>query len=331
MSKAIAHEVHWDFAQDRDSGSPAHDLSSPTSLVRSSLMSIDSGSPPRLALVLGSDRVRSSAPIGIAEVLGAEGLRLVLIVGCSSGALFDATIALGMTRLDALQAVTSLWSAELTQHYRGPSYAQLGALKLFGFGAGFALRDDRHIAQRMQRAFADWRHEDSPTPLRVVATGARSGQSVVLGHGPLAQAARASVMVPLVFPSVEVDGRRLVDGVVSEPMPIAVAFDAAVMVALVFKGVMPWRIDRASRLVGQASTALTNNLQQARVAAARNAGCHMVEIELALDRQMGLWETRKMPHLHEAGSRAARANLAQIIALSHQSSPCARGCEALAA
>jgi NTE family protein len=294
-------------------------------------MSIDSGSPPRLALVLGSGRVRSSAAIGIAEVLGAEGLRPDLIVGCSSGALFDATIALGMTRRDALQAVTSLWSAELTQHCRGPSYAQLVTLKLFGFGAGFALRDDRRIAQRIQRAFADWRLEELPTPLRVVATDARSGQRVVLRHGPSARAVRASVAVPMVFQNVEVDGRRPVDGVVSDPMPIAVAFDAAVMVAMGFKGVMPRRINRASRLVGQASTALINNLQQARIAAARNVGQHMVEIELALDRHMGLWETRAMPHLYETGRRVARAKLAQIIALSRQSSPCARGCEALAA
>jgi NTE family protein len=70
----------------------------------------------------------------------------------------------------------------------------------------------------------------------------------------LTQAVRASIAVPLVFPSVEVDGRRLVDGVVSDPLPIAVASDAAVVVGPGFKAVMPRCIDRASRLVAQAST-----------------------------------------------------------------------------
>jgi NTE family protein len=300
-------------------------------MLRRNSVSIESNSPPRLALVLGSGGVRSIAAVGIAEVLAAEGLRPDLIVGCSSGALFGATIAMGMTSREALQAATSLWSAELTQQHRWPAYAQLVAPKLFGFDAGFALRDDRRIAQRIRRAFGDWRLEDLPTPLRIVATDARSGKRVVLRHGALTQAVRASVAVPLVFPSVEIDGRRLVDGVVSDPLPISVASDATVVVALGFKGVMPRRIDRASRLVAQASTALINNLQQARVDAARNAGQQVVEIELALDRHVGLWETRAMPYLFEAGCRAARVQLAQIMALARQSPPCSPGYEALAA
>ncbi|HSW25552.1 MAG TPA: hypothetical protein VLJ62_22520, partial [Burkholderiaceae bacterium] len=117
------------------------------------------------------------------------------------------------------------------------------------------------------------------------------------------------------FPSVEVDGRRLVDGVVSDPLTIAVASDAAVELTLGFKGVMPRRINRPSRLVAQASTALINNLQQARIDAARNAGQRVLELELGLERHVGLWETRAMPYLFEAGRRAARAQLAQITAL----------------
>ncbi|HEY6512418.1 MAG TPA: patatin-like phospholipase family protein [Burkholderiaceae bacterium] len=279
-----------------------------------------SNSRPQLALVLGSGGVRSIAAVGIAEVLATEGLRPDLIVGCSSGALFGATIALGMSSSDALETATSLWSAELTQQHRWRAIAQVLAPRWFGFDAGFALRDDRRIAQRINRAFGDRLLEDLPTPLRVVATEARSGERVVLRHGPLAQALRASVAVPVIFPSIEVDGRRLVDGVVSDPLPVAVADDAAVVLTLGFKGAMPRRIDRASRLVAQTSTALINNLQQARIDAARNAGQRVFEIQLGLDRHVGLWETRAMPYLFEAGRRAARAQLAQIVSLVRQSS-----------
>ena len=272
-------------------------------------------SAPRLALVLGSGGVRSIAAVGIAEVLAAEGLRPDLIVGCSSGALFGATIALGMSSRDALAAATSLWSAELTQQRRWRAYAQLLAPRWFGFDAGFALRDDRRIAQRIHCAFGDRRLEDLPTPLRVVATEAASGERVVLQRGALTQALRASLAMPMMFPSIEVDGRRLVDGVVSDPLPVGVAADAAVVLTLGFKGAMPRRVNRASRLVAQASTALINNLQQARVDAARCAGQRVLDLELGLDRPVGLWETAAMPYLFEAGRRAAKAQLAQIVAL----------------
>jgi NTE family protein len=313
---------------------------------------------PRLALVLGSGGVRSIAAVGIVEVLAAEGLQPDLIVGCSSGALFGATIAMGMSSREALDAATSLWSAErlrenrgerpevspssapvqsstassagarsgravdllsaseLTQQRRWRAYAQLVAPRWFGFDAGFALLDDRYIAQRIQRAFGDRRIEDLPTPLRVVATEAASGERVVLQRGVLAQALRASLAVPVMFPSVQIDGRRLVDGVMSDPLPVGVAADAAVVLTLGFKGAMPRRVNRASRLVAQASTALINNLQQARVDAARGAGVRVLAFDLALDRPVGLWETAAMPYLFEAGRRAAKAQLAQIAALS---------------
>jgi NTE family protein len=278
----------------------------------------DAGGQPRLALVLGSGGVRSIAALGIAEVLATEGIRPDLIVGCSSGALFGATLALGLSSREALDTATSLWSADLTQQHRWRAYAQLLAPKWFGFDAGFALRDDQRIEQRLRRAFGTLRLEDLPTPLRVVATEAASGERVVLRHGALVQALRASIALPLIFPSIEIDGRRLVDGVVSDPLPVAVASEAAVVLTLGFRGSMPRRIDRASRLFAQASTALINNLQQARLHAARSAGQRVLEIELGLDRHVGLWETRAMPYLFEAGRRAARAQMGPITTLLRQ-------------
>ncbi len=278
-------------------------------------MSVESNSTPRLALVLGSGGVRSIAAVGVAEVLADEGLWPDLIVGCSSGALFGATIAVGMSSREALGAATTLWSAELTQQRRWRAYAQLLAPQWLGFNAGFALRYDKRIGERIQLAFGDKRLEDLPTPLRVVATEATSGHSVVLTHGALTLALRASMAVPFMFPSVEVNGRRLVDGVISDPLPMAAAADAAVVVTLGFKGEMPRRVDRASRLVAQMSTSLINNLQQARVNAARHAGQRVLALELGLDRHVGLWETEAMPYLYEAGRRATRAQLPQIVAL----------------
>lgn len=69
---------------------------------------------PRLAFVLGSGGVRSVAAIGIADRLWRENIAFDLVAGCSSGALFGATIAMGMSGIDALRCATTLWSEELT-------------------------------------------------------------------------------------------------------------------------------------------------------------------------------------------------------------------------
>jgi NTE family protein len=273
-------------------------------------------SPPRhgLAFVLGSGGVRSIAAMGIAERLAREGIRPDLIVGCSSGALFGAQIARGMHGEEAVRMATTLWSAELTQQRRWRAYLQLIAPRLAGFGAGFALRDDRLIAERIANAFGDVLLEQLPTPLRVAATDATTGQSVVLTQGRLVDALRASMAVPIIFPSVVIGGRHLVDGVLSDPLPTAAAADARVVVTLGFQGSMPRRVDRLSRLVAQTSTTLINNLMQARTDAAHARGQKVIAIDLDLDRHIGLWDTAAMPYLFEAGWRAAEARLLDIVA-----------------
>ncbi|MGJ7521478.1 patatin-like phospholipase family protein [Variovorax sp. LT1P1] len=270
---------------------------------------------PRVALVLGSGGVRSIAAVGIVDRLAREGIRPDVIVGCSSGALFGATIAMGMSAEDALATAVDLWSAELTQEKRWRAYPQLVAPRLTGFDVDFSLRDSSLIAQRLESAFSSLRLEDLPTPLRVATTDAVSGQQLVLTRGLLTRALLASMAVPFIFPSVLVDGRRLVDGVISDPLPVHAARDADVVIALGFDGAMPRRADRPSRMAAQATTALINNLMHARLDAARANGQRIVSLELALDRHVGLWETGAMPSLCEAGRRAVDARLPEILAL----------------
>jgi NTE family protein len=267
---------------------------------------------PHLALVLGSGGVRSIAALGINEVLTQAGMRPDLVVGCSSGALFGACIAAGMTGQHGLAATQRLWSAELTGKKRWSAYLELIAPRLMRFNAGFSLRDARLIRERVERAFGNSRLQDLPIPLRVVATEAQTGNAVVLTHGRVADAVRASMALPFLFPSVELDGRRLSDGVISDPLPVAAARDAAAVITLGFRGAMPRRIDRPSRLIAQVTTAMINNLQQARIEAARAAGQRMFHIELDIDRRIGLWDTAAMPRIFEIGQRAAADHLPAI-------------------
>jgi NTE family protein len=276
---------------------------------------------PRIALVLGSGGVRSAAAIGIAEVLNQARLHPDLVVGCSSGALFGALVAMQIDSQEALRMAVGLWSQELTAQRRWRAYAELLMPRLAGFNADFGLRDSRLIAQRIEQAFGQRRIEALPTPLRVVATDAQTGQRVVLAQGSLVDALRASIAVPFLFAPVAVAGRRLIDGVISDPLPTSVADTADVVITLGFEGRMPSRIDRPSRLVGQVSTALVNNLMQARLDASRALGQRLVAIDVPLDRRVGLWETAAMPHIVQLSRHAAAAALPRILDALDSASP----------
>lgn len=279
-------------------------------------MSSPSEAPPapihRLALVVGSGGVRSVAAVGVAEVLARRGIRPDLLVGCSSGALVGAALALGLSPDEALRRLQAHWKPELTEQRRWRAWGQLLLPRLLGFGADFALRDGRPMAAGFEAGFGEQRLEALPTPLRVAVTDAATGQPALLTRGRLVDALRATMAVPFLFPSVEVEGRRLQDGFVSDPLPVGAARDAGAVLALGFHGAMPRRIDRPSRMLAQVTTAMTNNLLEARVEAARAAGQRVLRLELVLDRRVGIWETAALPYLREAGRRAAEARLAEI-------------------
>jgi NTE family protein len=61
--------------------------------------------------------------------------------------------------------------------------------------------------------------DELPTPFRTVAVDLITASEVVIDRGSLADAMRATMSLPLVFPPVELDGRVLVDGGVMNNVP----------------------------------------------------------------------------------------------------------------
>lgn len=264
---------------------------------------------PRIALVIGSGGVRSAAALGVMEVLRREGLAPQLLVGCSSGALIAALLALDLPTQVLAAMVTEAWSQELTEQHRWRAWLELALPRLMRFSPHFALRKSTLIRQRLDEAFGERRIETLPRALRVTATDAASGGPVVLGEGLVAQAILASMAVPMVFPPVQVGRRLLLDGVLSDPLPVAAAADADLVLALGFEGKLPRRVNHPSRLVARISTAMINNLMQARLEAARHHGPPMLPLHLVLPGHVGLWQTSALPAMVAAGAETMQRAL----------------------
>ncbi len=274
--------------------------------------------PLNFALVLGSGGVRSIAALGMVEVLAREGLMPDLIVGCSAGAMFGALVAAGHNADEAVRIATRLWSADITRKRRWRALPQMLWPQLCRFSADFALRDDRKVMQQLEQAFGDLRLEDLRVPLRVGTTDAATGDAVVLSRGSVVEALRAAVALPFMFSAVHIEGRRLIDGFVSDPLPVSAAADANCVLALGFASPMPHRIDRPARMLAQVTSAMTNNLVQARLQAAAANGQRLITLMPTLERRVGLFDTEAMPYLVDAGRRATEARLPAILAMLDQ-------------
>lgn len=266
----------------------------------------------RLAVVIGSGGVRSIAGLGLLDVLRREGLAPDVVVGCSAGAIFGALAAAGHGVDEAVAMATRLWTAEITRVPRRGALAQMALPQVTGFGPDFALRCDRLVMQRLAMAFGELTLQALPTALRVTATDADTGEGVTLTQGRVVDALRASVALPFMFAPHEVQGRRLADGFLTDPLPVSAALDADVIVALGVQAPLPRRIDRPTRLLSQLTSTMTNSLMHARVAAARGAGARVVTVMPQPEQRVGLFDTDAMPALVALGRRDAESALPAI-------------------
>ncbi|HJW91807.1 MAG TPA: patatin-like phospholipase family protein [Anaerolineales bacterium] len=192
--------------------------------------------PPRLALVIGSGAVKCAAALGLWKVLAREGLQVDLLVGCSGGSLFAASMALGYDLERCIALTQQLWDRQVTAKRDWESLLRAVFPGTFHFDQRFGMISDRPMRERLEAIFGALTFSDAQTPLMVAATDFQSGEQVVLDSGSLVDALRASIAIPMIFPPWEIGGRLLVDGAVSDPLPVDVAIreGAELIVAMGF-------------------------------------------------------------------------------------------------
>jgi NTE family protein len=196
---------------------------------------------PRVGLVLSGGGARGFAHVGVLKALEAARVPVDVIVGTSMGAIIGGLYASGMTADDLEREILAVnWGdlfdrrepRQLLSQRRKEEDFELSPVLMLGFRNGeFVLPtgavSTRSLEMLLRRYTLSTRHLASfdglPTPFRAVATDMETGQAVVLDHGDLAAALRASMSVPAVFSPLEVDGRVLGDGGLVNNLPVDVA------------------------------------------------------------------------------------------------------------
>ena len=136
------------------------------------------------SLALGGGGGRGWAHLGVARALDEAGLRPALIVGTSMGAIVGAGLAAGMRPEQIERMAKSSGSV-----YR-----------VVGKRARFALFDPQPRPGTHRCRLGNPRIEDLPGRLAVTAYDLVSGTPTAITSGPLVEALRRSIAVPLFFP-----------------------------------------------------------------------------------------------------------------------------------
>jgi len=267
---------------------------------------------PRIALVIGSGSVKCAAALGLMKVLERENIKVDMVVGCSGGSIYAALIALGWSVDRATEATLRMWTSDLTARRNKRALLQLALPRLFKFDETFGLIDDSLINRRLNEGFAGATFAQTQIPLYVAATDLYNGEQVVMSDGSIAEAVRASVSIPYIFPPHKVDGRYLIDGFQSDPLPVGVAIKegADIIIAMVFESPYQESITSLMRYNFQISSVTSNNLLKTNYAF-HNLAHHSEIIPVLPEFQyrIKLFDTDKIPYVIEEGERAAEKQL----------------------
>lgn len=164
-----------------------------------------------VGVVLSGGGARGFAHIGVLAALGAAGVRVDRVGGCSMGAVMGAFYAAGH-RENSLVDIGRRWfvRGKPLSDYTVPRTALLRGHELRGY---------------LQEAFGDEPFETLPLPYFCVSADLVAAESVVHRRGPLWPALLASVSIPGLLPPQASGGRLLVDGGVLNNLPIDVMAD----------------------------------------------------------------------------------------------------------
>ena len=197
------------------------------------------GPRPKVGLVLGGGGARGGAHLGVLEVLEELRVPVDCVAGTSMGALVGGAYATGVPPADIIDLVSRTDWVGIFDDTAGREGVGMRRKELddrfyagleFGVSSGgLAFREGALAGEKLKLFFnqlvrsdlGDRNIEDLPLPLAIIATDIGSGERMALRTGNLTSAMRGSMSVPGLLEPVQRDGRKLVDGGLTDNLPVA--------------------------------------------------------------------------------------------------------------
>lgn len=208
---------------------------------------------PTIGLALGAGASRGWSHIGVIKALLAEGIEPDVVCGTSVGAIIGASYVAG--NMQNLEDWVLGSSRSDVLRFFDIKFSQSGFVdtdRLDWFLHSYVAGDHQRI-------------EDMPKKFAAVSTNLETGREVWFTRGGIANAVRASMAMPGLFPAVRVDERWLVDGGLVNPVPVSVchALGADVVIAVNLNaGIFAKRRNESREVVQQGDKGVLGSIKQ---------------------------------------------------------------------
>jgi NTE family protein len=285
---------------------------------------------PRIGLVLAGGGAKGGAHVGVLKVLEEMHVPIDCIAGTSMGALVGGGYASGIPARDLEKFLVGInWPrvvggvglrelAPIEQKRAGATYSNdldLGLKDgqvIVPSGLISTSGIDDLLRSYVAKARSQSDFDRLPIPYRAVATDMVTGQMVVLDHGDLATAMRASMAIPGAFAPVHLDNYILNDGGMVRNLPVDVArnmcADVVIAVNLVTQPTTPDKLQTATQLAARAMDVMLEANVQLQLQTLR-PGDVRIDVHMG---DIGTADFERVPDTIPLGEAAARKVAAEL-------------------
>ena len=283
---------------------------------------------PAIGVAFGGGSARGIAHVGVIKWFEEHRIPIDVAAGTSMGGLIGGAFATGM---DARELQAFIASLDWDQLFGASSFAHKNIRRKadardyparleFGLRGGIvppsALNNGEYVELMLGRIaapyFAMRDFDELPTPFRTIAVDLLSAEPVVMRDGSLAEAMRATMSLPLIFPAVERDGQVLIDGGTMNNVPADVVRGmGADRVVAINVGELANPEGVAHTMFGIAGSTV-DAMMRASTRRALTAADIVIDVPL---KDYGSLDWRRAPDLIEEGYRAAEAMRDRLLPL----------------
>jgi NTE family protein len=185
----------------------------------------------KIGLALGSGSAKGMAHIGVIQTLHQYQIPIHLVAGTSIGAVIGSVYATGISFEEVDEIISSIKNINFLS-FLDPTVPRSGFIS-----------GSRFVKFLEKIALKDINFSDLKIPFAAVATDIKTGAKVILNHGNVAKAVRASFSLPGIFAPVRYQEYFLVDGGLVDPVPVDITrimgADLVIAVSLTSKNPNP--------------------------------------------------------------------------------------------
>jgi NTE family protein len=300
--------------------------------IAGSSLSHGTNPPPRVGLTLSGGGAKGLAHVGVLHIIDSLGIKIDYISGTSMGSIVGGMYAAGYSAGELEEiALTldwqALFSTRANLRYIHPGkrddagrYIVELPIKNWTIRFPSGAIEGQQMWNVLSDIFFNVRNinnfNDFPIPFACVATDVITGDTVVLNSGDIVAALRASMAIPSVFTTIEIDNRQLVDGGVAMNFPVVVAKD---MGADFIIGV---NVSRGGKEITDFANPLEIIYHMGTYLDARNFEKNRELTDIYLEPDLEEFTAASFGNVQEIierGKQAARRNLDQLIELKEKS------------